>query len=410
MDPHRPATVDHGPATGEASDALDVNEYFDAHPDHILGRLTAGRGMYREHELTVEPTGPLAEQLDAALHRIVTDARSRGATLSPAPSSASSTRPQPRAADGRFEVEFAEDGSFVSDQRGAVGRLTGGSVVAYEPRVAKDKGELIRLVGLRDAARSVLAVQVDGGNEEDLQTAQRLLGDRYRSYVRVYGPINRTSQARTGRRDPKTGAEILRRVRPRMGGFRDDPDWPLVAALEVFDDDSQEARPAAIFTERVVDPPHERLGVNTPDEAVAVCLDETGTVTLDRATEFLGCDADTARLAKRGRVESLDVRRRRSGQRVDVGRRRRNRFGRSLADGIQRITHHLPDWKKPEVDDLSDLAGAVGTVAPSPRIRRVEAKFRDVSHAVLGDVPEKSDAISSVHVVAQRSVLLVWAV
>jgi N12 class adenine-specific DNA methylase len=111
----------------------------------------------------------------------------------------------------------------------------------------------------------------------------------------VYGPINRSSQARTGRRDPETGAEIMRRVRPRMGGFRDDPDWPLVAALEVFDDDTQRARPAAVFTERVIDPPHERLGVDTPEEAIAVCLDESGTVALDRVAELLGTDAEAAR-------------------------------------------------------------------------------------------------------------------
>src|SRR5690606_15972930 len=75
---------------------------------------------------------------------------------------------------------------------------------------------------------------------------------------------------------------ILRRVRPRMGGFREDPDWPLVAALEGFDEDTQEARPAAIFHERGIDPRHERHAVDTAERAVAVCLDEPGTVTRER--------------------------------------------------------------------------------------------------------------------------------
>jgi N12 class adenine-specific DNA methylase len=290
------ADVDLGESTTNPAEPIDINEYFEAHPDHILGQLTAGRGMYREHELTVTATGPLDDQLSAALDRIVAEARTRGATLSRAPEpSASPARASPRVAEGRFEVEHAQEGSFVTDDHGVVGRLSSGTVVTYEPRVAKDKGELGRLVGLRDSARAVLAVQVDGGTEDDLRGAQRLLRDRYHSYVRLYGPINRSSQARTGRRDEGTGAEIMRRVRPRMGGFRDDPDWPLVAALEVFDDDTQDARPAAIFSERVIDPPHERLGVDTPEEAVAVCLDETGTVTLDRAAELLGIDADSAR-------------------------------------------------------------------------------------------------------------------
>ena len=77
--------------------------------------------------------------------------------------------------------------------------------------------------------------------------------------------------------------------------LRDDPDWPLVAALEIFDDETQQARPAAIFTERVVSPPVEHLGVDTASEALAVSLDECGTVDLGRISELLGTDPDTAR-------------------------------------------------------------------------------------------------------------------
>ena len=80
-----------------------------------------------------------------------------------------------------------------------------------------------------------------------------------------------------------------------MGGFRDDPDWPLVAALEIFDDDSGQAITAPIFHTRVIDPPIQRLGVDNPAEAVAVCLDETGHITLERVAELLGVDEGSAR-------------------------------------------------------------------------------------------------------------------
>ncbi|MBK5224111.1 MAG: DEAD/DEAH box helicase family protein [Acidimicrobiia bacterium] len=280
-----------------AGETLDVNEYFDAHPDRILGHLTAGRGMYRDHELTVTPTGDLDEQLPAALADLVADAHTTGLTLTPAVAAPALVTASTvvAVAVGEFDLEFAQDLSFVTDGHGRIGRLSNGEVHTYTPRVAKDRSELARLVEMRDAARAVLSVQTRGGSNEDLTDAQDQLTERYEAYVRIYGPINRSTQARTGRRDPQTGTEVTRRLRPRMGGFRDDPDWPLVAALEVFDDDTQTARPAAIFTERIIDPPHQRLGVDTPDEAVAVCLDETGTVTLDRVAELLGTDADNAR-------------------------------------------------------------------------------------------------------------------
>ena len=296
--PTGPAWEHVGPApiaTAEDAAPLEVNEYYLTHPDHVLGDLAAARGMYRDHELTVTPNGDLDQQLPAELASIATEAQAAGLTYIAPTGGTESPRPERRAARGDFYLEHAQDGSFVVNQRGDVAQLQGGTPVTYKPRVAKDKAELVRLVGLRDAARRVLEVQVDGGSDERLDAAQGVLGELYRTYVRVYGPINRSSEARTGRRHPESGEEIMRRVRPRMGGFREDPDWPLVAALEVFDEETQEARPAAIFRDRVIDPPHERHGVDSPDEAVAVCLDESGMVTVERVAELLGTDPTHAR-------------------------------------------------------------------------------------------------------------------
>jgi N12 class adenine-specific DNA methylase len=278
----------------EGAESLDVNEYFVAHPEHVLGRLTADRGMYREHELTVQPTGQVTDQLATGLARIVTAARDRDLRFAVVCHDDAPPNRRTVPAAG-FELTHGQDSSFVNGANGQIGRLVGDDVVVYEPRFAKDKAEMRRLIVLRDAAREVLTVQVDGGAEVDLQAAQATMTEHYEDYVRVYGPINRSSQVRTGRVDPTTGTEVMRRVRPRMGGFRDDPDWPLVAALEVFDDETQQARPAAIFTDRVIDPPTERLGVDTADEAVAVCLDESGAVTLDRVAELLGTYTGRAR-------------------------------------------------------------------------------------------------------------------
>jgi len=280
---------------GDGATPLEVNEYYLSHPEAVLGELAAARGMYRDHELTVTPTGDLDEQLPAALTALVADAHAHELVYVPADPTQEQRHAVRHPARGDFDLTHAQDGSFVVNERGEVAQLQGGAPVAYTPRVTKDRGELARLVGLRDAARSVLAVQVDGGTDDQLAATQTALTERYRAYTRLYGPINRSSQARTGRRDPETGEEIMRSVRPRMGGFREDPDWPLVAALEVFDEETQEARPAAIFHERVIDPPHERHGVDTADEAVAVCLDETGTITVDRVAELLGTEPATVR-------------------------------------------------------------------------------------------------------------------
>lgn len=266
-----------------------VNELLAARADLVLGRLTSARGMYREHELTVEASGELRPHLDRTLHHLVDAARDAGLGYAARASSVEIT-----AADATPAAVAGEEGSFVLAGTG-VARIEFGQAREYAPRNSRDLPELRRLIELRDAARTVLDTQVRAGSDDDLAAVQGALDDCYRSHLRLYGPINRYRTARTGRVDDETGEEIMRRIRPRMGGFRDDPDWPLVAALEVFDDETQQARPAAIFTERVVSPPVERHGVDSASEALAVALDETGTADLERLAELLGTEPDVAR-------------------------------------------------------------------------------------------------------------------
>jgi len=288
-EPREVAWTSAGPVDLGGPEPLLVNQHFLDHPDRVLGELGTDRGMYREHELTVRGTGDLDSMLSAALAQIASVAVGHGLDYSPRPSDRRAPSPVSEVAPA-----CEQEGSFVLDGA-AVRQVRNRVLVPYKPRYARDAPELRRLIQVRNAARAVLDLQVGGCSDADLVEPQRLLADRYDAYVRLYGPINRYRTARTGRTDPETGDDITRRMRPRMGGFRDDPDWPLVAALEIFDDETQQARPAAIFTERVVSPPAEHLRVDTASEALAVSLDECGTVDLGRISELLGTDPDTAR-------------------------------------------------------------------------------------------------------------------
>ncbi len=270
-------------AAGDLGDPPAINEVFTTHRELVAGRLGVTRGMYHDGELTVEPTGALAEDLSAALDVVVDLARRQGLTLAPRAAAAVPPHQRPLAVSGELE-----EGSFTVTVEGTIMRALAGHLGSYSPRVAKDAPELRRLIRLRDAAQATLAVQLARGSDAELAEAQAVLAERYHDYRRLYGPLNRSTTIRTGRMDPDTGAEQLRQQRPRMGGFRDDPCWPLVAALEVFDEETQTATPAAIFTTRVLDPRPRRRGVDTATEAVAVCLDESGAVIAARVAELLG--------------------------------------------------------------------------------------------------------------------------
>ena len=239
-----PAPIDDG------GEPLFVNEYF------VATRTTCSARSPPTAACTARASSPSRRPgrlpaLDQALDSLVADARARGLVLSPRTASRiRSRRPSPprrrrcaspkRAASCSPTVDSvgwrtARSGPTSPGSQRRGGAAPPGGAARRRPRRARGAG--------RRRRRSRPARPASQPHR------------RYDAYRRVYGPLNRFSMARTGRPDPETGEEVLRRLRPRMGGFRDDPDWPLVAALEVFDDETQQARQAAIFTERIIAPP-----------------------------------------------------------------------------------------------------------------------------------------------------------
>ena len=77
--------------------------------------------------------------------------------------------------------------------------------------------------------------------------------------------------------------------------LRSDPFAALVQALENFDETTQTAAPAGILSERVVAPRTPRLGADTPQDALAICLDTHGRVELPEIARLLGIEPQEAR-------------------------------------------------------------------------------------------------------------------
>lgn len=273
-----------------------VNEYFAAHPRQVVGELGVGRGQYRDDELTVRvPTGG-GDPIELVAERITASAELAGELgLGQVPESAiPSESTQERAvalvpADARRPEGFLlrhEDGTF--------GRVQDGTVVPL-PVPKTQHRELMLLLALRDTYVSLVEAEAaDLSDDAGLDALRRQLNRHYDAYVAKFGPINRFSW-RPGRTDPESGEVTQIRVPPRQGGFRDDPFAGAVYALEVFDPQTQTAAKAPIFTTRVVVPRVPPLGADTPQDAVAICLDSYGEVQLPEVARLLGVDETTAR-------------------------------------------------------------------------------------------------------------------
>ncbi|MGH9268944.1 MAG: hypothetical protein ACRD0D_12315, partial [Acidimicrobiales bacterium] len=173
-------------------------------------------------------------------------------------------------------------------------RVVGGLPQAFQPSPRKDAAELAALCDLRNTVTALLDAQVQAVDDARYLALQGELNARYDRYMSKFGPLNRFRLVRTGRTDPVTGADLYPRLHPRLGGFADDPDYRTILALEDFDPDSQTAAKAAIFTRRLLAPAAVRYGADTADDALAISLDETGRVDIDRIAELLDLTADEA--------------------------------------------------------------------------------------------------------------------
>ncbi|MEJ3743140.1 SNF2-related protein [Actinomycetes bacterium KLBMP 9797] len=271
-------------------DDVRVNGYFLDHPERVLGRMGTG-GLHREDELVIKGDRDCAPALAAALREIIAEAETRGLRYSSLPAQA---QRQPIALVAATQQQ--PEGYFAALPDGRFTQVADGQPQPYSPPKTQAQ-ELRELLRLRDTAMRLLeaeaATRDDTDEIDDLRTE---LGRHYDSYLARYGPINRYNTYETGKVDEDTGEPIMRRVAPAQGGFRTDPFSNLVYALERFDEAAQTATKADVFTTRAIAPRAPKLGAETPEDAIAICQDIYGELTLERVAWLLGMDETEARL------------------------------------------------------------------------------------------------------------------
>ncbi|MEX5237307.1 helicase, partial [Kocuria sp. CPCC 205236] len=272
-----------------------MNAYFLENPERVLGEPVIGNGMYGSATLTVraEDLAATGARLREQLSAITAEALAAGRGMA--------ARSQEQELEAAALVPAGEQeqvGHITAREDRTFTQVTVEGVHVPLPVPTTQQGELRALLGLRDAARAVLTMEA--ANVEDtpeLDALREQLRDSYLSYYDRYGAINRFTERRTGKYD-EAGADILARVTPRtVATIRRDPFGPLVLGLEHFDEGTGTATPAGLLSERQVQPRRPVLGVDTPDEALAVTLDTLGTVDLPHVAALLGTDESAAREA-----------------------------------------------------------------------------------------------------------------
>jgi N12 class adenine-specific DNA methylase len=238
-----------------ADGPIAVNEYFALHPHMMLGKMKCEGTMYRGGEPTLE--GELTPELLACAID----------TLPPAvfiPRDKGRAPPQPQIIDAESFIGVKE-GAF-ADRDGQLFIRYGNS---FDPaNISANSAERVRgMMAVRDAVRYVFKTQLDDAPEPDIFEARRLLNRMYDVFVSRYGPVS---------------------CRDNIRAFAGDPDHPLLLSLENYDAETKRAKKTAIFERRTLERYKPADHVETAAEALAISLNELGTIDWGRMSTLTG--------------------------------------------------------------------------------------------------------------------------
>lgn len=224
-----------------------INSYFDAHPEMVLGTPSMEGGMYRGNSLTykaLEGKGSLADQIREAFTHIT------GKMDYPAKATPEKTN---------FAVERATKGTKENGLVSKAGKIyqnVNGELV--EKTVAKGTAERIDgLLKIRDAARDLQNYQQQGLIDSEIRKARQKLNKAYDEFVKKYGFIN--SQA-------------------NKNAISEDPDKYSIFALENYDSKTKKATKADIFSKNTIAPNRTVTSAKDVTEGLIVSRNETGAV------------------------------------------------------------------------------------------------------------------------------------
>lgn len=295
-----------------------INSWFLNHPELVLGDLIARPGRFGiEAAVTAFPDIPLADSLTAALDHVVDRATDLG-LLHSAPAFPPGEPFDPSAL--AHPDQQIRPGTIRAEDNGTFSRLDPiTNIWTPFPIGAKtalhDRDEARALLELRDGVAELITGQQRGDSDEQRETARTRTRALYQAYTDKHGPINRFTLANTvswphlNNLDPddvdpewetapivkngiiqvdpdgqpllKVRKEALTQKRPvAIERLRKDPAFAAVLALEIFDDDTQTSTPAPILTRDVIAPAAPPLVVASAGEALAVSMNQLGTVDL----------------------------------------------------------------------------------------------------------------------------------
>lgn len=250
-------------ATGKTEEGYEINSYYIAHPEMILGTLAKETGLYGAEDITVKPDDrDLSEAINSAISRLPQDFY-----VNPEYAEETESREE-------VEVDYDVKPMNLKAVNGKLYMRVGDSMVEQPvPPFPKDAYQRIaEMIAIRKQLRKVLDLQVEGCSDDVLTREQWQLGARYDMFVKRFGYINSKNNLRL---------------------FKPDGDSALLFACENVSDDEETVTKADVFTKRTIRPYTAVTSTDDCFEALQISKNERGSVDISYIEELTKKDYDT---------------------------------------------------------------------------------------------------------------------
>ena len=247
--------------TGKTAEGYEINNYFLAHPEMILGTLAEEHGLYGGIDTTVKPDGrDLKDALAEAVKHL--------------PQGFYNNPETPPEQERETEVDYNVKPFCYKTERGKLYQRVGDEMVEQTvPKTPKDAYQRIQgMIALRESLHHILDIQIAGCSDEVLTREQWTLNSRYDLFVKKYGNLN-----------SQTNSKL----------FKDDGDSALLFACEDVDEQTKTVTKADIFSKRTIRPYTVPTSTDDPFEALQISKNERGKVDIAYIEELTGKSYDT---------------------------------------------------------------------------------------------------------------------
>lgn len=239
---------------GQTEDGVPLNNYYLQHPEMVLGKMSFWENMYgNKTETACLPIegADLAIQLSEAVKQIASPNKELLHLDAPEQEKNEKRESIPAEPQVRNFSFTEKNGKLYFRENSRMTLIEQGKLPT-----ARIKG----MICIRDSARKLIDLQLNGANEKAIQSEQAHLNRLYDNFQQKYGLLN------------SAGNRLA---------FRQDSSYPLLCSLELLDEEGNFKRKADMFSKRTIQHREPVTSVDTAVEALGVSIGEHACVNLE---------------------------------------------------------------------------------------------------------------------------------